>query len=487
MKSIETPILWRFHSWIKAVSEYPYTLYILLSIGFLLRLLLFLNTTQFEDVSEVNAVWDAIEMLRTGEHVYLYTGNYPLGIAYVAYFFEYTFGSLDWFFIFQCFVATATLYFVYIITLKISGSKTGAVISLLLATIYMDFAMLPPVIYNQNFEIFFTAAAMLISIHLFDSKNLAQLFAWTLFLFATLYVSLLLKATLQYYYFIFLFLFGFSVLRKWRRSGRLKFEYLLAFLVGFLIFNYLVPRNFFTKPGAELTNGHVFFGHTDYGGLGGEGAFLYEENELRCQKALDAYLIENDIDEPTRKQLNAFQKAEMIKFIKQKPLSWVGLQIRKVVYTYGSVPVRDTLTLLKTGKLNIGLILSVLLAQLTFALPILLFFLFMRWAKFRELLTNRQGQLLLFVFLYTLTATSIYGHYQERYRILVMVPAIIPLIGIFYDPHYLQKIFSNRSLLLTKLAIFSLIFLIWAYQVYEALWVNNDRYFKYIENVSSAG
>ena len=467
----------KFNNWLTAVSERKYTLWILLGFGLVLRLLLFFNTTVFEGINESTAMLNGLEDLKSGKWIYIYQANYPFGVSYVAYFFEYLFGSFKWFFVFQCLLSTLTLYFVYLITLRISSSKVAALISLVLATIYMDYALVSTIIYNQAAEVFFTTSVILLSFKLVDSKSIFQFFLWAVVVLFIAYISLLFKATLKYYYWVFLFLFLNAVLNKKNRFDAFKLKYLLVFVVGFYVFNYHLPENYLREPDANAIrlNEFIFFGHTDYGGNGGEGTFVYPENEERFNNGFAEYQARNNITEPTIKDANDFRWEEIIRFITEQPFSWVLLQLRKIVYEYGAVPVRDSLQLLLTGRVKLGLPISALIIQATYAIPILLFFLFFRWSSLLRLISDNKGLILLFVFLYTFVATTIYGHYQERYRILTMVSCIIPLVGIFYSASYLNKILTVRRVLVLKIALMMFILSIWAYQGYEAFAKNGDR------------
>jgi hypothetical protein len=472
----------RIDSVIRKVAEYRYTVLLLLVFAFALRLLFYLNTTQFETISEAGSVLWGIERLKQNETVYLFQGNYRYSLSYVAYFFDRVFGSLHLFFVFQCLIAMITLYFVYVLILEVSGNKVSAFIGLLLAAIYIDFALLPSVAYNQTMEIFFTVAAILIVFRLLTTTSWHTYLLLTLTFILILFTSLLFRGTLLYFYLILPIAAAYLYIFK-KTDKAVAYRLAMISVLCIIFFYYITPMNLFARPDNIPINNFVFFGHTDYGGLGGEGSFVYEENQLRYEEAFNKYLEINSIENPSRTDIIEFQKQEIKSFILNQPHSWILLQIRKVIYTYGSVPIRDNLYLLMTGNVNLGLIFSTMLSQFTFMVPIMLFVLFFNWNKFKSFLRERNGFTLFIVLIYLIGATSIYGHYHERYRIVVMVCALIPFTAMFLDHHYLNSIMRDKTIFIKKMMICAVIIVVWLYQVYEALLIHGDRYLDAIRKI----
>jgi len=457
------------------------TLFWILVISFIFRIFLYINTTSFH-ISEAGSVLGGFERINNGEIVYVFEQSYNLALSYVIYFFYAVSGSIHLFFVFQCFLSTLTLYFVYLIVFRISTNQKVSLFSLIIASLYFDFALLPSIAYNQAFEVFFTVLSVLILLKSVEDIPISKYLLNATCLLFVIYASLLFRGTMKYFYFILpvISLYIFFSKRLMRHVAVRLFITSCAF---FLILTTFSPYSFLAQPNRTGSNNFTFFGHTDYGGLGGEGSFIYEKNKLRYEKNLNNFLEKKGIKDPTKRDIRDFQNEEKWKYITTKPHLWFLLQIRKILYTYGAVPVRDSLHLLMTGRIRLGLILSLLLIQMTFMLPIVMLVIFFDWRKFHLLLTSSRGFTFFIVFIYLLTATSLYGHYSERYRIVVMVCSIIPFIALFFDLAYYKKIISDRNLLYKKLIIVLIIASIWLYQVYEALITNAERYFAGIQKM----
>ena len=116
-------------------------------------------------------------------------------------------------------------------------------------------------------------------------------------------------------------------MRKWRGPG-------LGFVVLSLVLFVLV---FIVKPLDVFREGEYhpqmvleFWGHTPYGGNGGEVGFIYKENEELFNKRLDSYLNENNISEATPAVVDEFKSYEVRRFITKEPHKWLFLQLPKV-------------------------------------------------------------------------------------------------------------------------------------------------------------
>jgi hypothetical protein len=313
-------------------------------------------------------------------------------------------------------------------------------------------------------------------------KSLLTSILLSILLLLIINISLLFRGTLGFFHFVFLLAAIIFFLKK-NLSNKTAFRFLLTFIIFYLSFNYVSPFQFFPVSENKSSNGFVFFGHTLYGGSGGEGAFIYKENLVKYKKELALYLIEKKIKEPTISDTNDFHRREIARFIKYEPLKWFSLQIKKILYTYGIVPIKDNLTILMTGHIKFGLLLSLFLSQITFVIPIVLLFVFFRWDRFKKILSDEKGMMLILVTVYLMLATTIYGHYQERYRIVVMVSALIPLSALFLDLNYFKNIFQDKRILLLKILALLLLFSFWGYQVYEALVLHGTRYMNAIHSI----
>jgi hypothetical protein len=82
-------------------------------------------------------------------------------------------------------------------------------------------------------------------------------------------------------------------------------------------------------------------------------------------------------------------------------------------------------------------------------------------------------------FFYYLAASIFYGHYQERYRLPIMVVFIIPIVSYFITV-FNKREFLNRRALFIKSAIILLFLTIWISQAKRAV-LNTERLNKAIE------
>lgn len=463
-------------------SENKYAILIILCVAFIIRFLFLLNTTQFENVSESGSIYNGLERLEKGDNLYLFEGNYSMALSYIAFFFKKITGHLFWFYVFQCLLSTLTIYFVYQIVIQVSNSKVSATLAAILALVYMDYVLLPSIAYNQTFEVFFTSAAILIIFKMLKHKSILYYLMYSSCLLVVIYLSLLFRGTLKYLYIILPIVAGYNLLAK-EGSRSISLRLIITFIIFIICFTVFSPGKYFSNPenSGIVNNDFLFFGHTWYGGNGGEGSFVYENNKDNYNLALKEYLLKNNIKEPTIIDINNFQRAEIKESILKKPGSWLLLQTRKILYTYSIIPVRDTLSLLMTGRIRLGFILSALLSQITFIIPILLLFISLCSAKLKALFYNKKGFVLIMICGYLVAATSLYGHYQERYRIVVMVCTIIPIASIFFNLQFIRANIKNKRFLFWRAITILLLFLVWSFQMFEALVINKDRYFNAME------
>ena len=230
------------------------------------------------------------------------------------------------------------------------------------------------------------------------------------------------------------------------RINRLFFLKILTFsFFLFTTYYILSSSGLITHPnGNVISNAFVFFGHTDYGGDGGEGSFVYPENKARYETALAEYCESNEITSPTTININDFQRSEIKKYIINHPVKWARLQFTKFFRTFGVVPESTSFKVLYTGPLKGNLWLTSISVVAPVALIILLFILFFNLNSIRKLngsrgtvnqqqaTSNKQHFLsvYLLMFVYYLIATIFFGQYQERYRMPLMVVFIIPVLSI---------------------------------------------------------
>jgi hypothetical protein len=89
------------------------------------------------------------------------------------------------------------------------------------------------------------------------------------------------------------------------------------------------------------------------------------------------------------------------------------------------------------------------------------------------------------LFFYYITASIFYGHYQERYRLPLMVLFIIPVLGYFIAASG-RKQFGNKVSLIIKGGVIVLFLVIWSFQAKKAI-LNKERLQRAIELVEVKG
>ena len=248
---------------------------------------------------------------------------------------------------------------------------------------------------------------------------------------------------------------------------------------------------FLVKPLDHLREGAYkppglleFWGHTQYGGNGGEVGFIYKENEALFNERLNDYLKQKDIAVTSPAVEEEFKRDEVRRFITREPHRWVLLQAKKVFYTFGIMPQRDGLTMLVTGRVNVGWVWAAILLQLPFIFLIILFLLTVD-IKWKDIVLPPGFRFLLYLLgIYLVGAISVYGAYAERYRIVAMVTFIIPVTAINIDR--LKQLFKpeKRKELIIRLSFIALVGLVWCYQAYEALIMHRERYFQALEKIN---
>jgi hypothetical protein len=266
----------------------------------------------------------------------------------------------------------------------------------------------------------------------------------------------------------------------------------LAFILlgSYFLFNSL---KIISRPEKNvISNDFIFFGHTNYGGDGGEGSFVYPENKVRYEKALAVWCEKNNITQPDVTDRNKFQLKEIFKFVKTSPFAWIKLQFTKFFRTFGVVPETTSFMILYTGLTKGNLWLTSIIVVAPVALIILLFVSFFNISALKKLFISEDKRLqdsvnkhFLYVyfllFFYYIIATVFFGQYSERYRLPVMVVFIIPLLG-YFIASFDRKQFFNRGALTIKGVVIVLFITIWLFQANKAI-SNKERLKNAIESV----
>jgi hypothetical protein len=486
---------------------------LLLLINFLLRIFIWSYTNLFR-FGDYSAYLGAIDKLTRGEQQYLLAGNFLYAISYIGFFFEKHFGSLDFFFIFNCLIGSLSGLVLYILVLKVTGIRMAAVLTLILQTIYTEFMVFSSVFYTPVLMIFLLSIfLLLLYFYITGDKPIIQIFSAVGILLIFLQ-TFFFKPELKFLPWFFL---GFSLLLiKINRTVFYKISCLaLSMIVVFTIFD--KSKVITSSSENVISNSFVFFGHTDYGGDGGEGSFVYSANRVRYEVNLAEYMRVNNISNPTVSDFNSFQKEEMLKFITHHPAKWIKLQFTKFFRTFGVVPETTSFKILYSGLFNKRLFLTSLIVVAPIITIILLFISFFSYSAIAKLIEEntlqprvgengnadklsttvkpklivvnhgRKNNLKVFLYLYLLIfayyvlATIFYGQYQERYRLPLIVLFIIPSLAYFITS-FERKKFLNPFSLGIKGTLIIIFLVIWTCQAKKTM-SNKQRFQNAIDSI----
>lgn len=455
-------------------SESRYRLYLLafLAINLIIKLLFYYNTTAF-DIAEAKSNFTFLRAIERGESLGFFLDNFRSILAYIGYFFKATFGSLGAFYWLQALLATCSVYLLFLICQLLTSRMAASLFAVFLATIFVDYHLLTPVFYYQIFEIFIVFVVLYLVLLIIDERKIMKT-AGVLLIPAVVYLSIFFRSTLIYFWLLLIVL---SVLVLLRKDYRLAVRLALNGILILLLFD-LLPLSHYREVGRPMNNDFTFFGHTLYGGDGGEGSFVYNKNETRYRKKLQQFMIRRNYKEFTNDVRIEFQRNEIREFISRTPHKWLWLQARKVIYTFGIIPARDSLILLTTGKLPLKWSMSAFIIQVPYALILLTFVvLFILFFNMDDL-KNFKFLFIILMLFYLIASTCFYGVYQERYRHVVMLGGMIPLAAFYfgkYSDRDSQSSISRKRYFVAAVVLLC-IFVSWGYQSYRALVLNKDRY-----------
>ena len=450
-----------------------------LLLNFLIRLVIYFNTGLFY-FSDYTMYLKGIDRIDSGKIVALGNGNFFMTISYIGYYAKYIIGSINWFFIFNCLLGSLTSLFTYILLFKITASVKAGIIAVILQTIYTEFMVFSSVFYSPVLMVFLLSLLLILLYNYYTYINTYYVVLFGLSACVILMITLLFKPALIFLP-VFLFLTAILLYKKKKfikRTIILSFTFIAGII---LIYSSVLLK----QDKNVMANDFLFFGHTDYGGDGGEGAFIYSENRVRYESALVQYCAENNIEKPDRRQLNEFQRQEIIKFITKHPVQWVKLQSTKFFRTFGVVPEGSSFKILYTGLLKDKLWLTAFLVVLPIPLIIILFIQLFNLSTLQHLLKCSSFMYIyLMLFIYYIIATIFFGHYQERYRLPVMVCFIIPFAAIFISNFNIKDYLSKPGIYIRS-AITVLFLVIWIFQAKAAI-LNTDRLDKAIETINNS-
>jgi hypothetical protein len=146
---------------------------ILLLFNFLLRIFIWSNTELFR-FADYAAYLGSVENLAKGEHQYLLEGNFLFAISYIGFFAQNFFGSLDFFFVFNCMIATLTSLILYFLVVRVTGLALAGIITVVIQTLYTEYMVFSSVFYTPVIMIFLLSLFLLFMYLYFDSEGKMQ-------------------------------------------------------------------------------------------------------------------------------------------------------------------------------------------------------------------------------------------------------------------------------------------------------------------------
>jgi len=463
-------------------KHYRIILASLLLINFSLRLLIYFNTTLFY-FSDYKSYLNGIDLINKNGSIPLIKGNFLYLNSYIGYFFKYVLGNLDLYYIFNSLLGTATSFFVYLIVVKLSKNIFVGLLTIVIHALYLEFLAWSSIFYTPIIGMFLLSVIIYLLINYIEVRKVRFYIIIGLLIITLVNLTFYFKVDLMFFGILLILFAILNIINKQKKIFiRITLlALLLTTSTGILKHYHILPYN----EGNIIANDFVFFGHTLYGGDGGDGSFVYKENEKQYNKALEEYKEQNKIINPSRTDLNKFHIEEIKKFITQHPFKWIYLQGYKFSRFFGVVPEGNSFKILISGIFNGRIILTSVLLVIPFALMILLLIITFNTKKVINTLKTKPTVLLLaLIFLYYLAASIFFGQYQERYRISLMVCLLIPYLSwaiIIFD---CKKLINNKVELFIKTTVIILILIIWSSQTYNALVIHKDRYIVTARSIS---
>lgn len=442
---------------------------LILALASLIVRLVIWKTTGLIRFSEYELYLQAADRVIAGHQQMLQEGNMLFAISYIAAAIHRTFGSYEGFFILNSLLGALAGLLVYRLMVKATGNIRAGLITMAILLFYTEFQAFSAVFYTPVIMIFLVAL-LLNLFHEYAIRQGTLAVILTGIMLTTVYITtFFFKPELNYlpFFLIFPAIFLFA---KDNHQPAIRITLLIPFLLlaGIAVNSPTV----ITKPVDNvISNSFVFFGHTDYGGDGGEGAFIYDYNRQRYEKALQIYLTERGIDVPSGEDYNNFQLLEVKKFIANHQFKWVALQFRKFFGTFGIVPESTSFRVLYTGLLSGKSWLAAFAVAAPVALILMLIVVTIRPASLsRAFGTGATGPILLTFMIYYLVATIFYGQYQERYRMTIMVLFIIPTLGYSLSGFKGAEL-RNRTSIIIRSIVLIIFITAWTFQAIKT--VNN--------------
>lgn len=456
-------------------------LLIILIVNFSIRVFLYKGTSLFA-FSDYQAYLEAVDRISNHGHIPVLAGNFLFAISYLGYVSKYLTGNLDLFFYFNCLAGTLTTLLVSGMLVKITEDvKPGLFVAVIL-TLYTEFMVFSSVFYTPVIMLLLSGLFILFIYHFLTAETpVKRSFNMVLLLFIFL-LTFIFKPELMLFPF-FLLIFSLIFRRKNKVLAHRIFNISLILLAGTVFMTGI--KHLTQSEESVIRNDFVFFGHTEYGGDGGEGSFVYPENEERYIRAWNDYLLAHDLKNPDLKDRNRFQVFEIKKFILHQPHKWIRLQFTKFFRTFGIVPESTSFKILYTGicKSDIGL--TAIIVVVPVALIIVSFLLFFDYQKIKTCfsLFHRKEDVsegkvdngktafmyvYALLFFYYVFITVFLGHYQERYRLPVIVLFVVPFLAYFISGFDRNQLHNKISMSIKGICLL-LFLIIWIFQATNAI------------------
>ncbi len=462
-------------------------LVLILIVNFLIRLLIY-RETNIPGLSDSGSYINGIETIHETGWINLKSGNFLYALSYLGYFAKYKLGSIDYFFYFNCLLGTIATFIISILVVQITRQEITGVITALILTFYVEFMVFSSVFYTAVIMLFLLSAFLLLLFYYLQSKTvISSLLLLTIILFVYLATFLFKPELVALPIFLLVLIFI-----AYKKKKLIKKYLILTIVLLFGIFLVNLSGIYNKNGDTGIGNDFVFFGHTDYGGDGGEGAFIYAENKARYDEAFKKYCIKNNLNDPSLKDRNNFHLDEIKRFIIQHPLKWTGIQFIKFFRTFGVVPESTSFKILYSGLLKDKLWLSAILVVAPVALIIVLFISLFNWGTLKYIncetdekasANNSFFYIYILFFIYYLIATIFLGQYQERYRLPVMVVFLVPVLS-YFIANFDKREFLNRTALIRKGIIMAVFLVIWIIQAEKTI-SNKERLSNLIESINN--
>lgn len=452
---------------------------VIFMVAFILRLLIFFNTTIFS-FSDFTIYYSGAFKIIKGEYVEVFSVKGPLFISYAGAWFIRNFGSIDFWFYTNILLSSLSILPAWGIIKNITSHSGIANLSILLISVYPTFIIQPSVFYTQVGMIFFEAAIILLLLLAYRTPSYFLAVLYLLLSSSLIVISMFFKWELLYFNYFIGISSVYLFLLKYKRQALISVLFCLLSLV-FLraALHFYEPLQTYLENGS---NKFFFYGQTLYGG--GEGVML-ENYKGIYNKGLEEFkTLHNNEFKNEIELTNAYNNMIIKDFIVNHPGQWAGLQVKKFFRTLGVKPEGVSFKLLVSGKMPLGKFSGGAVLSLPFVFLFLCCIFLFNWSIVKKLLESAQGLFIITVFVYFLIATIFYAHYQIRYRMPLEFFFIIPAASTFIITAVSKGNTIKTAIkkhLKWKIIVFVIFLCAWAYETYDIFYLNRDRYIKNAE------